>query len=77
MTDRPRDCEATRDVLRTAAIPFDVVLCRGEDREKEPRWEAVELGNASPGLPTVKIVMWLGDNIGDFPGLDQRARTIE
>lgn len=71
---RERHCEATRDVLRTSGIPFDVVLCRGDDGEKEPRWEAVELGNATPGLPPLRIVMWLGDNIGDFPGLDQTVR---
>ena len=71
---RLRHCEATEDVLRTAGIPFDVVLCRGEDGEKEPRWETVELGNAAPGLPPLRIVMWLGDNIGDFPDLDQTVR---
>lgn len=69
-----RHCEATRDVLRDHGIPFDVVLCRGESREKEPRWESVELGNATPGLPPMRIVMWLGDNIGDFPDLDQTVR---
>ena len=71
---RVRHCDATRDVLRTARIPFDVVLCRDEDGEKEPRWELVELGNAAPGLPPMRIVMWLGDNIGDFPELDQTVR---
>ena len=69
-------CPDTDANLRALSIPFDVLLCRGEDREKEPRWEMVENGTAAPGLPPLEIVMWLGDNIGDFPGLDQELRHL-
>lgn len=72
-------CEDTRENLRTQAIPFDVVLCRpdGMNGEKEPRWQALAAGTASPDLPPLEIVLWVGDNIGDFPDLDQSARDAD
>jgi acid phosphatase len=72
---RQRHCPQTADNLRAENLPFDVVLCRGEDRDKNPRWRSVEDGTASPELPPLEIVMWLGDNIHDFPGLDQSSRS--
>jgi len=68
------NCPDTEANLRAFDIPFDVVLCRGEDNQKESRWEAVEMGVTSAGLPPLEIVMWLGDNIHDFPELDQSLR---
>ena len=67
-------CADTRANFRAFDIPFDVILCREDDRRKEPRWEMVEKGAASPDLPPLEIVLWLGDNIEDFPGLDQSIR---
>ena len=69
-----RHCPQTVDNLRLQELPFDVILCRGESRDKMPRWRLVEAGTASPDLPPVEIVMWVGDNIHDFPGLDQELR---
>jgi 5'-nucleotidase (lipoprotein e(P4) family) len=74
---RERHCPQTADNLRAQELPFDVVLCRGEDRDKAPRWRSVEDGTASPDLPPLEIIMWLGDNIHDFPGLDQELRFAE
>ncbi len=71
---RERHCPQTADNLRAQQLPFDVVLCRGDDRDKAPRWRSVEDGTASHDLPPLEIVMWLGDNIHDFPGLDQELR---
>ena len=71
---RQRHCPQTADNLRAQELPFDVLLCRGEDRDKRPRWRSVEDGTASPELGPLEIVMWLGDNIHDFPGLDQELR---
>jgi 5'-nucleotidase (lipoprotein e(P4) family) len=68
-------CPATVDDFRHYDIPFDVILCRGETSEKEPRWRRVEQGTASKELPALEILMWLGDNIEDFPGLDQGVRA--
>jgi 5'-nucleotidase (lipoprotein e(P4) family) len=58
--------------LRAVGLPFDLVLTRGGEREKEPRWEAVERGTG--GLPPAEILLWVGDNVGDFPDLDQSLR---
>ena len=71
---RAEHCGDTRANFRAFNIPFDVILCREGDREKESRWEMIEKGVAAPDLPPLEIVLWLGDNIGDFPGLDQSLR---
>jgi 5'-nucleotidase (lipoprotein e(P4) family) len=71
---RLRHCPQTEENLRALELPFDVVLCRGEDRDKGPRWRSVEEGTTAAGLPPLEIVMWLGDNIHDFPGHDQELR---
>lgn len=70
-------CEATRNNLRKVGLAYDVVLCQpqGASGEKEPRWDMVTQGHASPDLPPLQLVLWLGDNIQDFPDLDQSLRT--
>jgi 5'-nucleotidase (lipoprotein e(P4) family) len=67
-------CPDTQANFRAFDLPFDVILCRQGDRRKEPRWEMVANGTASPDLPPLEIVMWVGDNIRDFPELDQDVR---
>jgi 5'-nucleotidase (lipoprotein e(P4) family) len=69
-----KNCPDTKANFLTFDIPFDVMLCKGEDSQKEPRWEEVEKGTTSAGLPPLEIVMWLGDNIHDFPEFDQHSR---
>lgn len=66
-------CEPTEDNLRTLRLAYDVVLCKpvGGASDKAPRWQAVEAGEASKTLPPLDIVMWVGDNIHDFPGGSQ------
>jgi len=63
--------------LRTEGVPFDLLLLRPSPDKgaKQPRWDAIEKGNAAPGVPPAKIVMWVGDNIRDFPGGDQSWRN--
>ena len=68
------DCPDTEANFRNLDLPFDVMLCKENDGEKEPRWESVENGTASDQLPPVEIVMWIGDNIKDFPDHDQSLR---
>lgn len=77
-------CAPTADNLEQVGIAYDVVLCRAGDSEKEPRWDALEKGAAgqwpqaqvkgdsAPG--PVTVLMWLGDNIGDFPLQNQDVR---
>jgi 5'-nucleotidase (lipoprotein e(P4) family) len=71
---KQRDCPDTRANLEAFGLPFDLILCRTEDPEKESRWERIEKGTASPDLPPLEIVMWLGDNIRDFPDMNQDSR---
>jgi 5'-nucleotidase (lipoprotein e(P4) family) len=63
--------------LRAEGVPFDLLLLRPSPDKgaKQPRWDAVEQGTAAPGLPPLKLVMWVGDNIRDFPGGDQSLRN--
>lgn len=62
---------ATADNLRQEALPFDLLVMREGESDKGPRWRAVEEGTASANFPPLEIVLWMGDNIEDFPGLDQ------
>lgn len=74
---RAAQCAATEDNLKRLALPYDVILCRTETSEKEDRWNALAAGTAVPGLPALEIVMWVGDNIMDFPDLTQDVRGAE
>lgn len=78
VTNRDEEvCDATRRNLQKVDLIYDVVLCqpKNADSQKEPRWEMVTKGTASPDLPPLQLVLWLGDNIQDFPDLDQTLRT--
>lgn len=70
-------CPATEDNLRRQGVPYDVILCRpsGGPGDKAPRWTALREGTAAAGLPPLEIVMAVGDNIRDFPPLDQSLRN--
>jgi 5'-nucleotidase (lipoprotein e(P4) family) len=68
-------CPATRDNLRKVNVAADVVLCRvAGQSDKNPRFAAVQSGTGT-GLPALKVLMWVGDNIQDFPGGSQDARN--
>lgn len=69
-------CPPTEDNLRAEGVPYDLILCRppGSDGSKAPRWASVRSGTAAAGVPPLEVVMYLGDNIRDFPDLDQTLR---
>jgi len=69
-------CAPTEANLHALRLPVDVVLCKplAGPSDKAPRWRAVEEGKASKYLPPLEIVMWVGDNIQDFPGGSQAMR---
>lgn len=67
-------CDDTEANLRAVGLSYDLVLCRTTTEEKEPRWSMVRAGTAKEGVPPLEIIMWLGDNIQDFPNLDQSLR---
>jgi 5'-nucleotidase (lipoprotein e(P4) family) len=67
-------CPETRDNLRQVGIAIDVVLCRVQGQsDKGPRFAAVQSGTGT-GLPALRVLMWVGDNIQDFPQLTQDVR---
>jgi 5'-nucleotidase (lipoprotein e(P4) family) len=68
-------CGATRANLERLGFAPDLVLCQlpGEP-EKNLRFRRVQEGTASPDLPALKVVAWIGDNIQDFPRLTQGMR---
>ena len=71
------ECPDTEANLRALELPFDHVLCKadGGPGEKEARYDAVAAGTAVPGVRPLEIVLWVGDNIQDFPELRQEMRA--
>lgn len=68
-------CEETRQNLKAVALNVDQVLCKPVGvSDKNPRFSAVQSGTAPSRLAALKVVMWVGDNIQDFPGLTQDVR---
>ena len=68
-------CAVTRSNLALVAINADLVLCKAGTNDKNPRFDAVERGTASPGFPALAVLEWVGDNIEDFPHLSQAIRN--
>ena len=76
VTNRAQEeCPATEENMRLLDLAFDLLWCKPADTsEKEPRWDAIVAGTTPAGLPPLQILLWVGDNINDFPNLDQRLR---
>jgi 5'-nucleotidase (lipoprotein e(P4) family) len=70
-------CDVTRENILRVGVPADEVLCRTDraNGSKDPRFVAVQSGTAPSVLPPLDVLMWVGDNIQDFPGLTQGIRT--
>ena len=68
------DVAANLDSLR---LPYDVLVCRPDDGgdRKEWRWRSVADGTARPDLGPLAILVWVGDNIQDFPDQSQALRS--
>jgi 5'-nucleotidase (lipoprotein e(P4) family) len=65
-------CSATEDNLHAQRIRFDRILCdQAGDGDKNGRFKTVVNGDADN--PAIDILIWIGDNIQDFPGLSQSA----
>lgn len=77
VTNRDEEvCDATRANLDALGIRVDVVLCQQPGEQgKEARFRAVREGTTPAELPPLEVLLWLGDNIHDFPGLDQEVRN--
>ena len=72
-----RYCDPTRANLQQVGIVADEVLCKTDPKSgsKDPRFEAVATGTAPSTLGPLTVLMWVGDNIQDFPRLTQAIRT--
>ena len=68
-------CPATRANLDRVSIKADLVVCKTDKDDKNPRFDAVQNGTASPDFPAIAVLEWIGDNIQDFPHLAQEIRT--
>ena len=70
-------CDVSRDNIIRVGVPADEVLCRTDrvSGSKDPRFEAVQSGTAPSTLPPLNVLMWVGDNIQDFPHLTQAIRS--
>jgi 5'-nucleotidase (lipoprotein e(P4) family) len=69
-------CAATARNLKALSLVSDAILCRAQKlSDKNPRFEAVRRGDAIAGAGPLEIVMWIGDNIQDFPALTQDLRS--
>jgi 5'-nucleotidase (lipoprotein e(P4) family) len=70
------ECPDTEAVFRAHQLAYDVMLCRpdGTPSDKNPRFAAVERGQAFGLTAPVEIVAFVGDNILDFPALSQQIR---
>ncbi|HEX6535605.1 MAG TPA: HAD family acid phosphatase [Gemmatimonadaceae bacterium] len=66
-------CGDTRENFRALAIAVDTVLCQhGSESDKNARFDAVQRGVGT--LPPLRVLMWVGDNIQDFPHTTQALR---
>lgn len=68
------ECPITRSNLQHVAITTDLVLCKTTTDDKNPRFDSVQNGSASPGFPAITVLEWVGDNIQDFPHMTQAVR---
>lgn len=67
-------CPETRDNLQALRLRVSAVLCQTGTSQKEERFRMVQEGRTGEGLPPLDVIMWVGDNIGDFPDLEQDLR---
>ncbi|MFK7989979.1 MAG: HAD family acid phosphatase [Sandaracinaceae bacterium] len=67
-------CDFTGRNLDAQGIEYDILLCQDGERSKQPRWDSVADGTASPDVGPVEVMMWIGDNIHDFPEMEQEQR---
>ena len=67
-------CADTEQNLMRVGIGYDRILCMDAGSDKNPRFAAVRQGDATH--PPLEVLMWLGDNIEDFPGLSQHSPDL-
>jgi 5'-nucleotidase (lipoprotein e(P4) family) len=61
------DCPAYQSHIGELGIEIDDIKCQTDTSDKNPRFTAVQ--------QTIDVVLWVGDNINDFPNQSQAVRT--
>lgn len=71
------ECDDTRAVFDAGKLAYDVILCRedGMPSDKNPRFEAVASGAALKSATPLDVLMFVGDNILDFPKMSQAVKA--
>ena len=70
----PHQCEQTKHRLRTLTIQYDRMLCdSAHTLDKNERFTAVLKGDPDEHIAPLTVVLWMGDNIRDFPQLSQTS----
>ncbi len=69
------ECADTEAVFKTHRLVYDMMLCRPDTgpSDKNPRFAAVTAGTTKVGGPPLEALVFVGDNILDFPSLSQAA----
>jgi acid phosphatase len=77
VTNRDEEvCAETRSNLEQLAMTVDVVLCQAPGESgKNGRFRAVREGTTGTTLPPLDVLMYVGDNIQDFPDQTQQLRN--
>ena len=67
-------CEDTKENFRLQQLPFDVILCRVDNGDKNPRFASVASGVAFGDNKAREVLAFVGDNILDIPTQKQSLR---
>lgn len=68
----PDQCAQTKRRLETLKIHVERMLCDDAGtHDKNKRFDLVQKGDSAEHIPPLKVVLWMGDNIRDFPALTQ------
>lgn len=59
--------EATHSNLVAEGVPFDILLTKVSESDKSARFDAVRNGTAHPDFGPMEVVLYFGDQVGDFP----------
>lgn len=68
-----RECATTEDNLHAVQLRYSRILCAPDGvSDKNERFSQVQTGEPGGNQP-IRVVLWIGDNIQDFPNLSQSA----
>jgi 5'-nucleotidase (lipoprotein e(P4) family) len=72
------ECDDTAEMLRRLSLVNDAVICRPEGAssgaDKTPRYRAIAAGQTAASRTPIDVLVYVGDNIMDFPDGRQAMR---